>query len=56
MKKKIAKYEIPKTDNCKGCEYGNCYNEEWCECHHPLVNSSKVKISCGCVVKMWLED
>lgn len=31
----------------------NCYNENWCECHHPLVNPSKVQISCGCIVKMW---
>lgn len=54
MKKRITQYEIPKSDNCKECDYGNCYNENWCECHHPLVSPSRVQISCGCVVKMWM--
>ncbi len=46
---------IPKAENCKECEFGNCYNENWCECHHPLVNPSKVQVSCGCVVKVLLD-
>lgn len=56
MEKKNRKYKVPTADNCRECEYGNCYNQDWCECHHPIVNPSKVQIACGCVVKMWLED
>ncbi len=51
---KTIKYEIPNADNCRDCKYGSCYNNEWCECHHPLVNPSKVQIKCGCIVKMWI--
>lgn len=47
-KKKI---EIPTATNCRECDYGNCYNDDWCECYHPLVNPSKVQIACGCVVR-----
>lgn len=49
-------HKIPSADNCKDCEYGNCYNERWCECHHPMIAGSKVQIACGCVVKMWIDE
>lgn len=37
---------------CRRCEYANCFNDDFCECRHPLTNGSKVQISVGCIVKL----
>ena len=41
------------NEPCRECKYGNCYNEDWCECHHPMIRGSKVQIKCGCIVELW---
>lgn len=41
------------NEPCRKCKYGNCYNEDWCECHHPIIRESKVQIKCGCIVELW---
>ena len=52
----MKKHKIPDTkEPCRECEYGNCYNDSFCECHHPLIAGSRVQISCGCVAKMEIE-
>ena len=41
------------NEPCRECKYGNCYNEDWCECYHPMIKGGKVQIKCGCVVELW---
>lgn len=48
----VKKYEIPDTkEPCRTCENGYCYNQNWCECYHPMISGSKVQIESGCMVK-----
>ena len=37
---------------CRDCKYGNCYNEDWCGCYHPVLKGANVQIKIYCAVEL----